>query len=66
MQRQKHKRNKFMKQRKSSRKIKTRKQNHEEKGLKILTPQQILCRLPIFSSLVKLKARNNSQKLKNA
>ena len=32
-------------------------------GLKILTPNQMLCRLPI--SLVQLKARNNSEKLKN-
>ena len=32
-------------------------------GLKILTPQQILCRLPI--SLAQLKAEDNSQKLKN-
>ena len=33
------------------------------KGLKILTPQQMLTRLPI--SLAQLQARNNSQKLKN-
>ena len=33
------------------------------KGLKILTPQQMLARLPI--SLVQLQAGNNSQKLKN-
>ena len=32
-------------------------------GLKLLTPQQMLCRLPI--SLAQLKAGNNSQKLKN-
>ena len=32
-------------------------------GLKILTPEQMLSRLPI--SLAQLKARNNSQKLKN-
>ena len=32
-------------------------------GLKILTPNQMLCRLPI--SLVQLKAGNNSEKLKN-
>ena len=32
-------------------------------GLKILTPQQMLSRLPI--SLVELKAGNNSEKLKN-
>ena len=36
---------------------------HEGHGLKILTPQQIHSRLPIF--LPQLKARNNSQKLKN-
>ena len=32
-------------------------------GLKILTPNQMLSRLPI--SLAQLNARNNSQKLKN-
>ena len=32
-------------------------------GLKILTPNQMLCRLPI--SLAQLKAENNSEKLKN-
>ena len=32
-------------------------------GLKILTPNQMLSRLPIF--LAQLNARNNSQKLKN-
>ena len=32
-------------------------------GLKILTPEQIFSRLPIY--LGKLKAGNNSQKLKN-
>ena len=32
-------------------------------GLKILTPEQIFSRLPIY--LAKLKAGNNSQKLKN-
>ena len=32
-------------------------------GLKILTPNQMLCRLPIFLAL--LKAGNNSEKLKN-
>ena len=37
--------------------------NQSGKGLKILTPDQILCRLPI--SLAQLKAGNNSQKLKN-
>ena len=39
--------------------------NRKEKGvgLKILTPNQMLCRLPI--TLVKFKAGNNSEKLKN-
>ena len=39
--------------------------NRKEKGvgLKILTPNQMLCRLPI--TLVKFKAGNNSKKLKN-
>ena len=36
---------------------------HKGHGLKMLTPQQILSRLPI--SLSQLKAGNNSQKLKN-
>ena len=36
---------------------------HEGKRLKILTPEQMLSRLPI--SLAQLKAGNNSQKLKN-
>ena len=35
---------------------------HEGKGLKILTPEQMLRRLPIV--LAQLKAGNNSQKLK--
>ena len=35
----------------------------EEKGLKILTPNQMLSRLPI--TLAQLKAGNNSEKLKN-
>ena len=39
------------------------KRNQPGKGLKILTPDQMLSRLPI--SLALLKARNNSQKLKN-
>ena len=34
-----------------------------ESGLKILTPNQMLSRLPIY--LVQLKAGNNSEKLKN-
>ena len=37
--------------------------NQQGKGLKILTPSQILSRLPI--SLAQLKAGNNSEKLKN-
>ena len=39
------------------------KQNQERQGLKILTPQQMLSRLPI--SLAQLKAGNNSERLKN-
>ena len=38
-------------------------QNQEGQGLKILTPEQMLSRLPI--SLSELKAGNNSEKLKN-
>ena len=38
-------------------------QNQEGQGLKILTPQQMLSRLPI--SLAQLKAGNNSEKFKN-
>ena len=38
-------------------------QNQEGQGLKILTPQQMLNRLPI--SLAQLQTRNNSQKIKN-
>ena len=37
--------------------------NQSGQGLKILTPNQMLSRLPI--SLAKLKAGNNSQELKN-
>ena len=37
--------------------------NQSGQGLKILTPNQMLSRLPI--SLVQLKAGNNSEKLKN-
>ena len=37
--------------------------NQSAKGLKILTPDQMLSRLPI--SLTQLKAGNNSQRLKN-
>ena len=39
------------------------KQNQERKGLKILTPNQMLSRLTI--SLGQLEAGNNSNKLKN-
>ena len=38
-------------------------QNQQGQGLKILTPTQMLSRLPIF--LAQLKAGNNSEKLKN-
>ena len=38
-------------------------QNQEGQGLKILTPEQMLSRLPI--SLSELKAGKNSEKLKN-
>ena len=37
--------------------------NQQRQGLKILTPNQMLGRLPI--SLAQLKAGNNSEKLKN-
>ena len=37
--------------------------NQQGQGLKILTPQQMITRLPIL--LAQLKAENNSQKLKN-
>ena len=37
--------------------------NQERQGLKILTPDQMLSRLPI--SLAQLKAGNNSEQLKN-
>ena len=37
--------------------------DESEQGLKILTPNQMLSRLPI--SLAQLKAGNNSEKLKN-
>ena len=39
------------------------KRQKQGKGLKILTPNQMLSRLPI--SLAQLKAKNNSEKLKN-
>ena len=38
-------------------------QNQEGQGLKILTPDQMLSRLP--TSLAQLKAENNSEKFKN-
>ena len=38
-------------------------QNQQGQGLKIITPDQMLSRLPI--SLAQLKAGNNSEKLKN-
>ena len=38
-------------------------QSQEELRLKILTPDQMFSRLPI--NLTKLKAKNNSEKLKN-
>ena len=41
----------------------TQRRNQQRKGLKRLTPNQMLRRLPI--SLAKLKAGNNSEKLKN-
>ena len=43
--------------------LKFNKQNQQEQGLKILTIDQMLSRLPI--SLAQLKGGNNSQKLKN-
>ena len=43
--------------------LKFNKQNQEGQGLKILTPNQMLSRLPI--SLAQLEAGNNSEKLKN-
>ena len=41
----------------------TERRNQRGKGIKILTPSQMLTRLPI--SLAQLKAGNNSEKLKN-
>ena len=41
----------------------TERRNQQGQGLKILTPDQMLSRLPI--TLAQLKAGNNSQKLKN-
>ena len=43
--------------------LKFNKQKQEGQGIKILTPSQMLSRLPI--SLAQLKAGNNSEKLKN-
>ena len=43
--------------------LKFNKQTKEGKGLKILTPNQMLSRLPI--ALAQLEAGNNSEKLKN-
>ena len=43
--------------------LKFNKQNQEGQRLKILTPNQMLSRLPI--TLAQLKAENNSEKLKN-
>ena len=43
--------------------LKFNKQNQQGKSLKILTPNQMLSRLPI--TLAQLKAGNNSEKLKN-
>ena len=42
--------------------LKFNKQNQQRKGFKILTPQQMLSRLPI--TLAQLKAGNNSLSLK--
>ena len=43
--------------------LKFNKQNQEGQGIKILTPNQMLSRLPISSA--QLQAGNNSEKLKN-
>ena len=43
--------------------LKFNKQKQEGQGIKILTPNQMLSRLPI--SLAQLQAGNNSEKLKN-
>ena len=43
--------------------IKEQRQKQEGQGIKVLTPSQMLSRLPI--SLAQLKAGNNSEKLKN-
>ena len=46
-----------------SEKFAAQRRNQEGQGLKILTPNQMLSSLPI--TLAQLKARNNSEKLKN-
>ena len=43
--------------------LKFNKQNQQGEGINILTPSQMLSRLPI--TLAQLKAGNNSEKLKN-
>ena len=43
--------------------LKFNEQNQQGQGIKILTPNQMLNRLPIF--LAQLQAGNNSEKLKN-
>ena len=43
--------------------LKFNKQNRQGKGLKVLTPNQMLSRLPI--AVAQLEAGNNSDKLKN-
>ena len=43
--------------------IEFNRQNQEGQGLKILTPDQMLSKLPI--TLAQLKTGNNSEKLKN-
>ena len=43
--------------------LKFNEQNQQGQGIKILTPNQMLSRLPI--TLAQLKAGNNSEKLKN-
>ena len=43
--------------------LKFNKQNQKGKGIKILTPNQMLSRLPI--SVAQLKAGNTSEKMKN-
>ena len=45
------------------RRKKSDEENQQGQGLKILTPQQMLSRLPI--SLAQFRAGNNSQELKN-